>query len=55
MNVLVKLLITGGKNTDYRYDKEWGTVVRIWDIKPYPSNQTVFLDFSDMVMVTLAT
>jgi len=29
--------------------------VRIWDARPYPSNQTVFLFFSDMVSMTMAT
>ena len=48
------MLIAGGKSTDYKYDKEWGTVVRLWDVRPYPSNQTVFLFFSDMVSITMA-
>jgi len=56
MNVLVKMLITGGKDTDYRYDKEWGTLVRIWDVKKkYSRDDKVYLYFSDMVTVTLAT
>ena len=50
-----KTIIPGGKTTDYRYKKDWGVVVRLWDLFPYPKNGVVNIVITDLVGISLAT
>jgi len=48
-------MISGGKTTDYRYDREWGVCLRLWDLFPYPKKDSINIVVSDMVAISLAT